>query len=680
MKVRFFSYLNAFHILSICFFPQSNNKIYYFNISKTGGFLLALLGLKQIKPFEFSLSEIKDRAGESYFPKIYGRDLINASDAIKENILDKDPFINAFGKIFGQEKILFFYRKIVGNHIKDAIVFMNVIAWYFKQLSEKKLNAAEFSIERTPFLDVLKEFALKEYGIILTSHFSLRNLFKYFYLLGGNLYLSTLVTIKSITNTLRVFNRPANQDRTNKVPLISSLYSLKGFTFDLTQRCDFPWLLTSDIPHDRVLIYFEREDMPVTDEMVTILKQQGINSMAMSKNATASKDIPVYKPSIRVAKMICIFSARVFFLICKEILNFRFRSLVYLSRALYFIREYSKAYDFYHTNGIKINIDFIDFDPYRIPRHLALEANGGVSISHQSSNWPIPNVILGSCADIMFLFGPYYYKTLLKSGACNHSIVFCGYITDYSFTTVKKRSTILRENLMNNGAKFIVCYFDENSSNERMSIIPNSKSLLIYKNLLNWVISEKDIGLVCSPKRPKTLLTRLPEIASLIKKAKDTGRCTFMDGEYAANNYPTEAAQASDIVVSLLIGGTTSLESFLSGVRTVYLDLEGLYSYPEYTWGRNTIVFDNIDGLIAAINRFRNDDKSFDDLGNINMVTNIKQKDPFMDGKASLRMGQYINWLLEMFNQGKTREKAIAYANEKYAETWGSENITRIKG
>lgn len=677
MKVRFFSYLDAFQLISIHFSQDPYDEIYYFDISKIGDFLLALLGLKQVKPFEFSLSEVKDSSGESYFPRIYGKDLIDICDAIKENILNNDPFINAFGKIFGQEKLVLFYRKIISNNLKDTVIFINVIVWYFQQVLKKKPNTVEFSIERTPFLDVLREFALKEYGIILTSHFSLRNLFKYFYLLGGNLYLSTLVCIKSIINTIRIFNRSVNQGRANRAPLISSLYSLKGFTFDLTQRCDFPWLLMSDIPHEQVLIYFERKDIPLTEDMTATLRQQKINYIAMSNGAAASKKMPVYKQTFRATKILFNLTTKVFFITCREFLNYRLSSLAYFNEALYFVREYSKAYDFYLTNGIKINIDFIDHDPYRIARHIALKAAGGVSISHQASNWPISNVILGSGADIYFLFGPYYYQTLLRSGTYNNIIVTSGYITDYSFITAKEHSKNLRKKLMDSGAKFIICYFDENSSDDRMSIIPNSNSLLIYKNLLNWVISDEDIGLICSAKRPKTLQTRLPEITSLIKKAKDTGRCIFMEGEYAAKNYPTEAAQASDIVISLLIGGTTSLESFLSGVRVFYLDLEGLYSYPEYKWGRDTIVFDDIDNLISAINKYRSDSKSFDELGNINMVATIKQKDPFHDGKAAERMGQYINWLLEMFNQRKTREKAIEYANEKYAEIWGKENVAK---
>ena len=676
MKIKFYSYLNAFHVI-LMFIFSSYNKVYYFDISKTGKILLMLLRLEQIiKPFKFSFHQIKDNLGESYYPRIFGKNLIDVCDVIKEEILNKDSFGNIFGKKLNPKKVVLFFRKIFFNNIQDIIVFTNIIAWY-RQLHEKEAGAIEFSIEKTPHFDILKEVIFKEHNIILNSHLSLRKIFKYFYLLTGNIYLLTGDCLVSIIITLKNFSGSTSQPEINTTPLISSLYTLRGFTFELSKRSDFPWLLMSDIPYRHILIYFEREDMPLTNDMITVLEQKGISHIAMSSGATKSKKTSVYQPTLKVLKISYDLTIRVFSHIYKEILSCRFNSIAYLPEAFHFIRKYSRAYDFYRTNNIKIDIDFIDFDPYRIARHLALDAAGGVSISHQLSNWPVPLVILGSCADVFFLFGPYYQQTLLKSGTCNDTSVISGYISDYSFAAAKESSKLLRGRLKSKGAKFIICYFDENSSDDRMSIIPHSRSAMIYEKFLNWVISDETIGLICSPKRPKTLLKRLPEIAELVKRAEDTGRCIFMDGEYAAANYPNEAAQASDIVVTLLIGGTASLESFLSGVRTVYLDLEGLYSYPEYTWGRNTIVFDNIDGLIASINRFRNNEKSFDELGNMNMVTNIKQKDPFMDGKASLRMGQYINWLLEIFNQGKTREEAIEYANEKYAGAWGKGNVIK---
>lgn len=677
MKIKFISYINIFQLIKIRFSAKSFNEIYYFDISKTSKYLMRLLRLKQIvKPFEFRLAEVKDKSGELCFQRIYGRDLISVCNAIEEEIFKKSAFINNFGKMFNRENVLLYFRKIANKEVSNIVVFINVIAWYRQRLLEERPNVIEFYIETSPFFKILKTFALKEYDLIVQYYYSLRTSLRPFYLLFGNLYLSTVESIKPIMHVFKFFSRYANRVVSKgPIPLVASSYTLRGLTFNSTQRCDFPWLLMSDIPYEQVLIYFERRDMPPTRDMLSLLSQQGINSMAVPAIPAAPKELPVHSPTMKVTKVLIFYTARILFLSLKELLNRRFSPMVFLSWALYFAREFSKAFDFYHAHGIKINVDITDHDPYRVPRHLALEASGGVSISYQVSNWSITNVILGSGANIMFLFGPYYYQTLKKSGTCNNTVLFSGYMSDYSFIPVKKKSKQLSEKLMNNGAQFIICYFDENSEDERMSLIPNSRSAFIYKKLLKWVLSDEKIGLICSPKRPQTLHKRLPEIADLIRLAKDTGRCKFFEGGYTATNYPAEAAQASDIVISLLIGGTVSLESFLSGVRVVDLDLEGVYSYPEYQWGRNKIVFDDLGALITAINNLRDDRKKFDEIGNINVVASIKQKDQFRDGKASLRMGQYIHWLLEMFNQGRAREEAIEYANRKYAEIWGKENV-----
>ncbi len=53
-----------------------------------------------------------------------------------------------------------------------------------------------------------------------------------------------------------------------------------------------------------------------------------------------------------------------------------------------------------------------------------------------------------------------------------------------------------------------------------------------------------------------------------------------------------------------------------------------------------------------------------------------RDKDPFKDGKASLRMGHYLDWLLEKFDQGLTREEAVGHANRMYAQIWGADNVS----
>jgi len=209
-----------------------------------------------------------------------------------------------------------------------------------------------------------------------------------------------------------------------------------------------------------------------------------------------------------------------------------------------------------------------------------------------------------------------------------------------------------------------------------MSIIPNSRSQEVYRYLFNWVLRDKSIGLICSPKRPQTLSSRLGQVNDLMQQVKDTGRCIFTDGEYAAANYPTEVGQAADVVVSLLIGGTTSLENFLSGKRVVYLDLEGLYGYPEYINGKNKIVFSDLDSLTQGVERYRSNPNGFDEFGSIKLSPGIGKKDPFCDGNSAQRMGEYINSLIKEFGDGKTRKEAMAYADGKYADDWGKEWVS----
>ena len=136
---------------------------------------------------------------------------------------------------------------------------------------------------------------------------------------------------------------------------------------------------------------------------------------------------------------------------------------------------------------------------------MALESLGGVSVSYQISHNPIPQVLLGSAADIFFAFGPYYLPFVQANQNNNNTVISCGYVTDYSFDAVKESSNALRAQMEKCGAKYIATYLDENSSDDRMSLVSTSKNEAIYRTFFDRVISDKTFGLVCSPKRPNTL-------------------------------------------------------------------------------------------------------------------------------------------------------------------------------
>jgi len=471
------------------------------------------------------------------------------------------------------------------------------------------------------------------------------------------------------------YNASSNKEDTVRDSLVATYYNPGGLTFDITKRCDFFWLLNSTIPYKQCLIYFQRMDSPATDEMVNVLKRHGVKFIAISKKATATKAMPVHNPSFELTKMMNHLMIGTMLCMLKAVLLFNFKSLKCLAGALYFNREYAIAYEFFHSMRIKINVDNGDFTALHIPRGLALETLGGVSVSFQRPNIPIPHLRLSSFADVYFLFGSHYLPLIKKMGNKNHTVVLSGYITDYAIKTVKEKSKLLRKKLTNKGAEFIICYFDEGSSDRRMSIIPNKRSSDIYQRLFELVMTDEKIGLICSPKRPRTIRKRMPELIDIMSKAESTGRCMILHGNYLTDNYPTEAAQASDIVITLLLGGTTFLESVLSGVRTVCLDLEKLYSFDEYIWGKETVVFDNLNNLMAAIKKYRNHPALFEEFGNSRIIQTIARKDPFKDGRAAERIGNYIKWLIESFDNKKTREAALAFARKNYTRAWGAENI-----
>lgn len=678
MKVKFYQHMTALEIARLWLFSEAQNQFYYFSISKTAKMMIDLLHLeKQFICSDVHLFDLRNVSGESYYPEIIQNDLINLSERIQKQITTTDGFVKDFVAHFDQNKMMLFLRKIVYRDILDLIFYLKIIHYSQETNRVKESGRIEFIVNEIRLSDIVKNYAITEYNILLINRHSLKSLLGFLYRFFGYLSLSILTCLKPFINARTWLKKPSADSCVNPAPVVSVLYTLGGVTFGRTKRCDFPWLLTTNVPHHQILMYFERKDMPVTDEMFEVLRQKEIKCIAMSAGASKSKNIEVNELRREAARTMWGFINKLVPLAFKELVNGRFRSLAYFPELLNFTREYSEAYDFYLRNRIKINVAFLDLNPYRIARDLALRATGGVSISYQVSNWPIPNITFGSGADTMFLFGPHYRSILQRSGACNENYVISGYFSDYSFTTVEDQAKELKRSLLNNGAKFILSYFDENSSDARMSLSSNDTSLKIYKKLLDWVLNDEKIGLICSPKRPMTLLKRLPEIAELIKDAEATGRCIFMSGSYAAENYPVEAAKASDMAIALLMGGTVSLESYLAGLRSVYLDLEGLYAYPEYKQGKDKIVFDDVDSLISAIKRYSSNRVKYDDIGNVRYFPNFKKKDPFQDGNASLRMGQYINWLYEKFKSGESRDNAIEYANRNYAEQWGSEYVQK---
>ena len=61
-------------------------------------------------------------------------------------------------------------------------------------------------------------------------------------------------------------------------------------------------------------------------------------------------------------------------------------------------------------------------------------------------------------------------------------------------------------------------------------------------------------------------------------------------------------------------------------------------------------------------------------LGHVSPI--LDQLDPFRDGKASQRIGEYVTWYLESLDQNFSKNETLKTAMGKYAEKWRADKAT----
>lgn len=721
MNIIYIDILSVFSLLAIIRSRIAYSHIFYFNTTSKGkrfAKVVMSLGLLKVVPqeAEFQLSEITDEKGNCQSFKITDN-IKDICFEISDKEFDNNRFLKRFSNHFDFKRIVFFLRKVLAYEINDIVVFINVAKWHVDNKVSLTNKSVFFFMEKSLWHRYLSQYVTR-LNMKPVKYRSMINSIYLTYLSKGKKFMLAKIKdkLKRLQNVNLNINQRCNEKhgyfphsksvlsegrkedshntdlRTNKsikkkgdnqlkatdgkASYIAITCTGKTVTFDLKKRSDFFWLLKSGISHEKVIACFERINTPLTGEKAKILENEGVKSIALSHIALDTENGHVWCSGVKYKLLKEYFVLNVIKEYFWCVVKLQFVPLFYLKNMFYFVLKYSFWYDFFYSNNVKVHISYSDFEKHYAPKILALEKSGGVNVSCQWSNIDFSSIIINSCTHVLFSFGSAYKWMWESNRSSIDYLVYSGYITDYSFAAVKADALKVREQLLNKGIKFIICFFDENSSNDRMTDVTNKRSVDTYRYFINKVLEDNTLGLIFKPGYPSTLPKRLSEIANLIEDAKRTGRCMFMDGgDYVTDQYPAEAAQASDLCVGLLLSGTAVLESYLSGTPTVFLDLERFLSNPIYKLGKDKVVFDNLDKLFLVIKQYRKDPQSVPGFGDLS--TWVRDRDTFKDGNASLRIGQYIKWLFEKLEEGNGREEAIEYANRKYAALWGSENVVK---
>lgn len=308
----------------------------------------------------------------------------------------------------------------------------------------------------------------------------------------------------------------------------------------------------------------------------------------------------------------------------------------------------------------------------------ALEHVGGISVNYERSFGTFPSPDFNSHADVMFNFSQVSVDTELKSDSSVKYHVVTGYLGDHRFPLVKEAAQEVRDGLQKNGAKQIMAYFDENSPDSERWSLGHAVTQGHYSYLLEKVLSEPWFGLVLKPKTPRSLRKRLGPVADLLDRAESTGRChMFKEGGIQGWHPPSAAAQAADVAVNGHIWAcTAALESALSGVPTLLVDIENWKVEPLYSLGVGRVVFESWDDLWQACVEHWSSPTGIPGFGD--WSHSITDLDPFRDGRAAERMGTYIQWMLEGLRSGMDRDTVLANTAERYRVQWGHDKITHV--
>jgi len=243
-------------------------------------------------------------------------------------------------------------------------------------------------------------------------------------------------------------------------------------------------------------------------------------------------------------------------------------------------------------------------------------------------------------------------------------------VSGYPYKIPKAKHNYASE-LRDRGAKFIIALFDNIHSKD--SSFSKKKLILFYRTFLEWAAADKEVGLIIKSKKPYIIDT-LPGIYDMIENVSKCANCIRLDDEIS--RFPSDASFGADMAVGFGISSAV-MEAVISGCKGIHCDVGCNNKHEFYEWGREKIIFGDIDLMISAMKKFKDNEQADAQLGDWSRF--MTMVDQFRDGKGSERMGNYMKLLLDAFGMGLGRESAIKEANLIYAKKWGKDKIVEFE-
>ncbi|GEM_PF-2803044 len=425
------------------------------------------------------------------------------------------------------------------------------------------------------------------------------------------------------------------------------------------------WYPASGIPSDRIVI-FSRKSQGIDRKEVERAKASGFTLLSCDGLIRkAHPSIPQNYCTLRAFGLFLRYtleSVRLFFRVRTKAAYEEWKLL----SVLFFRLPYWE--DFFTQHNIRIF-----FKPGSVFSEVdvAAKLSGSASISYQYSNHVKIDMGHQDNCDAFFIWGKAYENVYRHRHSAVKNFIQSGYIFDYTFDHLNKKAEFLRENFRSKGVDFIISVFDESLTPPQFIFGDKAQRncKMLYRSLFEYAAQDPTVGLVIKPKKilNEGILKSSEQLSGLIDHLEKEGRLKFLD----AGKFPAEAGKVSDLALGMVAESSAALECSFSGVPAVYYDSSGKIKDPktDKIYGENTTVFNNINGIMDAIERYRNDKDALQGSGDLSF--SLAAKDPFQDGKANQRIGFYIRTLLSNMGNGSTKDIAVKNATKAYMDNFG---------
>jgi len=342
-------------------------------------------------------------------------------------------------------------------------------------------------------------------------------------------------------------------------------------------------------------------------------------------------------------------------------------------RLLLLIESYALWTDFFRRHSTRVIHSYFFHDRGAM---LAIRDLGGVSVGCQDSISGYDLQVSSTCHADLELVHSAQYSSICPDRSVASVFLTNGYTHPVAEAVRNADADIraLRAGLERNGARFILCYFDENMVDQWYFYMHPREGLAMYARLFEALLADETLGLVCKPKNGEAILTALRPIQGLLDAAMATGRLHLHSTAAPCRDaYPAVHAAAADLCIGDTAGGTAAFEAALTGVPSILIDQMG--RNPRFGGADldGRVVFPDMEAALDAVAAYRRAPEDRPGFGDWSpwLPTLVARN----DGDGARRLASVIDTLLAAFDAGGDRDAALDRVRREYAGAWGRESV-----